>query len=102
MLVTCARFIITHARTVYWHRKCSWFTSQYYKSYSTTAPDSIIRQLTSQLIEPTDHVPLPYIKTTLTGNSFLNNGEDESRDEEEGANLTFTRICHNLNSNAAV
>ena len=71
MLVTCARFIITHAHTVYWHRKCSWFTSQYYKSYSTMAPDSIIRQLTSQLIEPTDHVPLPYIKTTLTGNSFL-------------------------------
>ena len=92
MLVTCARFIITHARTVYWHRKCSWFTSQYYKSYSTTAPDSIIRQLTSQLIEPSDHVPLPYIKTTLTGNSFLKNGEDESRDEEEGANLGYVII----------
>ena len=88
MLVTCARFIITHARTVYWHRKCSWFTSQYYKSYSTTAPDSII----SQLIEPTDHVPLPYIKTTLTGNSFLKNGKDESRDEEEGANLGYAII----------
>ena len=66
------------------------------------APDSIIRQLTSQLIEPTDHVSLLYIKTTLTRNSFLKNGEDESRDEEEGANLTFMRICHNLNSNAAV
>ena len=66
--------------------------SQYYKSYSTTAPDSIIRQLTSQLIEPTDHVPMPYIKTTLTGNSFLKNGEDESRDEEEGANLGYAII----------
>ena len=43
--------------------------------------------LTSQLIEPTDHVPLPYIKTTLAGNSFLKIGENESRDEEEGANL---------------
>ena len=92
MLVTCACFIITHARTVYWHRKCSWFMSQYYKSYSTTAPDSIIRQLTSQLIEPTDHVPLLYIKITLTGNSFLKNGEDESRDEEEGANLGYAII----------
>ena len=92
MFITCARFIITHARTVYWHRKCSWFTSKYYKSYSTTAPDSIIRQLISQLIEHTDHVPLPYIKTTLTGNSFLKNGEDESRDEEEGANLGYAII----------
>ena len=92
MLVTCTRFIITHARTVYWHRKCSWFTSQYYKSYSTTAFDSIIRQLTSQLIEPTDHVPLPYIKTTLTGNSFLKNYEDESRDEEECAYLGYAII----------
>ena len=55
-------------------------------------PDSIIRQLTSQLIELTDHVPLPYIKTTLTGNSFLKNGEDESRDEEEGANLGYAII----------
>ena len=75
---------------------------QLVQSYSATAPNSIIRQLTSQLIEPTNHVPLPYIKTTLTGNLFLKNGEDESGDEEEGANLTFTRICHNLTSNAAV
>ena len=89
MLVTCAHFIIAHVRTVYWHRKRSWFKSQYYKFYSTTAPNSIIRQLTSQLIEPTDHVPLSYFKTTLTGNSFLKNGEDESRDEEEGANLGY-------------
>ena len=63
---------------------------------ATTAPDSIIRQLTrqltSQLIEPANHVPLPYIKTTLTGNSFLENGEDESRDEEEGANLGYAII----------
>ena len=58
---------------------------------ATTAPDSI-RQLTSQLIEPTNHVPLPYIKTTLTGNSFLENGEDECRDEEEGANLGYAII----------
>ena len=50
------------------------------------------QQLTSQLIEPTDHVPLLYIKTTLTGNSFLKNGEDESRDEEEGANLGYAII----------
>ena len=51
-----------------------------------------IRQLTSQLIEPTNHVLLPYIKTTLTGNPFLKNGEDESRDEEEGANLGYAII----------
>ena len=55
-------------------------------------PHSIIRQLTSQLIEPTDHVPLPYIKTTLTGNLFLKIGEDESREEEEGANLGYATI----------
>ena len=59
---------------------------------ATTASDSIIRQLTSQLIELTNHVPLPYIKTTLTRNSFLKNGEDESRDEEEGANLGYAII----------
>ena len=54
--------------------------------------NSIIRKLTSQLIEPIDHVPLLYIKTTLTGNSFLKNGEDESRDKEEGSNVGYAII----------
>ena len=89
MLVTCARFIITHVQYIGIGNAADSRHNTTYKYYSTMAPDSIIRQLTSQLIEPTDHVFLLYIKTTLTGNSFLNNGEDESRDEEEGANLTF-------------
>ena len=38
------------------------------------------------------YVLLPYIKITLTGNSFLKNSEDESRDEEEGANLGYAII----------
>ena len=64
-------------------------TSPTVQRHPTTLLDN---QLTSQLIEPTDHVPLPYIKTTLTGNSLLKNGEDESRDEEEGANLGYAII----------
>ena len=98
MLIMRTHFIITHVQYIGIGNAAG---SRH--NTSTTAPDSIIRQLTSQLIEPTDRVSLPYIKTTLTRNSSLKNGEGESRDEEESANLTFfTRICHNRNSNATV